>query len=91
MTTPNAASSKKDLILDVIAKEGMIPRENLVDDATIASLGLKSMDLVMIITALEDAFNVYIKMDAEFEEGINLKSLVEILEQQIDAGAAEAK
>ena len=35
-------------IVDVIATEGMIPRENLQDDATIESLGLKSIDIVMI-------------------------------------------
>jgi acyl carrier protein len=72
-----------DQILDVIATEGMIPRESLKDDATIESLGLKSIDLVMILTAIEEKFDVYIPMDGSFQEAKDLKDLVEAISAHI--------
>jgi acyl carrier protein len=66
-------------IVDVIAAEGMIPREKLQDDATIESLGLKSIDIVMILTAIEEKFDVYIPMDGSFQEATDLKGLVDAI------------
>ena len=50
-------------IIDVIVKEGMVDREKVTLDATIESLDLKSIDIVMILTAIEEKFDVYIPMD----------------------------
>ncbi len=50
--TTNDQQTMVNEIIDVIATEGLIPRENLKDDATIESLGLKSIDIVMILTAI---------------------------------------
>jgi acyl carrier protein len=47
-------------IIDVIVKEGMVDREKATLDATIESLDLKSIDIVMILTAIEEKFDVYI-------------------------------
>ncbi len=55
-------------IVDVIVSEGMIDREKVKMDASIESLGLKSIDIVMILTALEEKFDVYIPMDGPFHE-----------------------
>ena len=70
-------------IVDVIATEGMIPRDKLRDDATIESLGLKSIDIVMILTAIEEKFDVYIPMDGSFQEAKDLKGLVEAISAHI--------
>ena len=70
-------------IIDVIASEGMIPREKLEDDATIESLGLKSIDIVMILTAIEEKFDVYIPMDGSFQEAKDLKDLVDAISTHI--------
>ena len=64
-------------IIDVIATEGMVDREKITMDATIESLDLKSIDIVMILTALEDKFDVYIPMDGPFHEAKNVKSLID--------------
>ncbi|MGA7656791.1 MAG: phosphopantetheine-binding protein, partial [Methylocella sp.] len=55
-------------IIDVIVKEGMVDREKATLDATIESLDLKSIDIVMILTAIEEKFDVYIPMDGPFHE-----------------------
>lgn len=64
-------------IVDVIASEGMVDREKITMDATIESLQLKSIDIVMILTALEDKFDVYIPMDGPFHEAKDVKGLID--------------
>ncbi len=66
-------------LIDVIVKEGMIDREKVTPDATIESLDLKSIDIVMILTAIEDKFDVYIPMDGPFHEAKDIKSLIDAI------------
>jgi acyl carrier protein len=63
-------------IIDVVAAEGMIDRSKVTPDATIESLDLKSVDIVMILTALEEKFNVYIPMDGTLQEAKDVKTLI---------------
>jgi acyl carrier protein len=72
-----------DEIIDVIAAEGMIDKTKITPDATIESLDLKSVDIVMILTALEEKFNVYIPMDGSLQEAKDVKSLIEALAEHI--------
>jgi acyl carrier protein len=66
-------------IIEVIAAEGMVDRTKITPDATIESLDLKSVDIVMILTALEEKFNVYIPMDGSLQEAKDVKSLIEAI------------
>ena len=70
-------------IKEVIATEGMIDISKITPDATIESLDLKSVDIVMILTALEEKFNVYIPMDDSLQEAKDVKSLMEALADHI--------
>jgi acyl carrier protein len=70
-------------IVEVIAAEGMIDRSKVTPDATIESLDLKSVDIVMILTALEEKFNVYIPMDGSLQEAKDVKSLIEAIADHI--------
>lgn len=72
-----------DEIIDVIASEGMIDRTKVTPDATIESLDLKSVDIVMILTALEEKFNVYIPMDGSLQEAKDVKTLIEAIADYI--------
>jgi acyl carrier protein len=72
-----------DEILDVIATEGMIDRSKVTPDATIESLNLKSVDIVMILTALEEKFNVYIPMDGSLQDAKDVKTLIDALADHI--------
>jgi acyl carrier protein len=66
-------------ILDVIVKEGMVDREKVTLDATIESLDLKSIDIVMILTAIEEKFDVYIPMDGPFHDAKNVRDLIDAI------------
>jgi acyl carrier protein len=72
-----------DEIIDVIAAEGMVDKTKITPDATIESLDLKSVDIVMILTALEEKFNVYIPMDGSLQEAKDVKSLIDALADHI--------
>ena len=66
-------------IIEVIASEGMVDREKITMDATIESLDLKSIDIVMILTAIEEKFDVYIPMDGPFHEAKNIRDLIDAI------------
>ncbi len=66
-------------IVDVISKEGMVEADKIKPDATIESLDLKSIDIVMILTAIEEKFDVYIPMDGAFQEAKTVQDLVDAL------------
>ena len=72
-------SELADQIIDVIVKEGMVDRDKATLDATIESLDLKSIDIVMILTAIEEKFDVYIPMDAPFHEAKNVGDLIDAI------------
>ncbi|MEA2831921.1 MAG: acyl carrier protein [Methylobacteriaceae bacterium] len=66
-------------IIEVIVKEGMVDREKVQPDATIESLDLKSIDIVMILTAIEDKFDVYIPMDGSFQDAKDVQGLIDAI------------
>ncbi len=72
-----------DEIVETIAKEGMVEREKITPEATIESLDLKSIDIVMILTAIEEKFDVYIPMDGSFQEAKTVQDLVDALSAHI--------
>lgn len=70
-------------IVDVISKEGMVEADKIKPEATIESLDLKSIDIVMILTAIEEKFDVYIPMDGDFQEAKTVQDLVNALAAHI--------
>lgn len=83
MNETDKAKLVEDLI-DVICKEGMVDREKATPDATIESLDLKSIDIVMILTAIEEKFDVYIPMDGSFQEAKTVQQLIDALAAYIE-------
>lgn len=80
---PQEKAKLVDEIIEVIASEGMIDRTKVTPDATIESLGLKSVDIVMILTALEDKFNVYIPMDGALQDAKDVASLIDAIAEYV--------
>ncbi|MEA2759256.1 MAG: acyl carrier protein [Methylobacteriaceae bacterium] len=68
-----------DDIVEVIVKEGMVDRDKVQPDATIESLDLKSIDIVMILTAIEEKFDVYIPMDGSFQDAKDVQGLIDAI------------
>jgi acyl carrier protein len=70
-------------VVDLIVSEGMVEREKVTPDATFDTLGLKSIDIVMVLTAVEEKFDVYIPMDGTIAEAKDLKSFIDGVIQRI--------
>jgi acyl carrier protein len=71
--------SREDLerqILDLIMSEGKIDPARITPDATIKSLEIESMDIVMILMAIEEKFDVYIPVDGRIAEAKDLTSFI---------------
>ena len=83
VTVANDKAKLFDDIVEVICKEGMVERERVTPDATIESLDLKSIDIVMILTAIEEKFDVYIPMDGSFQEAKTVQDLIDALTAHI--------
>lgn len=65
-----------DKIIDVIATEGRIERAAISPTATLETLGLESMDVVMILAGLEDVLDAYIPMNSDLAASRNLAEFV---------------
>ncbi len=63
-------------IMEIVAKEGMVDPALLTPDATLESLGLQSIDLVVILSAVEDRYGIHIEFDKLLGEELTLPSLV---------------
>ena len=57
----------------------MVDRDKVQPDATIESLDLKSIDIVMILTAIEEKFDVYIPMDGSFQDAKDVQGLIDAI------------
>jgi acyl carrier protein len=70
-------------ILEIIATEGNIDRARLTPNATFDSLELQSIDVVMILMALEEKFAVYVPVDGEIADAKDLRGFVENIASRI--------
>lgn len=71
-------STMRSELLAVIAKEAVIPPERLTDDATLEALGVQSVDMVMVLMAIEERYSVYLPIDAELSEVKTLPQLLDL-------------
>jgi acyl carrier protein len=76
-------------IMDVILKEGGIDAAQLTPDATLETLGLASIDLVMALLTIEEKFGVYISLDNELSQSKNLGEFVDSIVRRIQTERAK--
>jgi len=70
-------------IVDVIVTDGMLDRSLVTSDATLESLGVQSVDVMMILMSIEEKFGVYLPIDGKIAESKNLSEFVESLADRI--------
>ena len=76
-------------LLDIIATEGMIERDQLTMDAELESFSIESADYVMILMAIEEKFGVYVSVDDELTDAKTLGELVEAIKSKVDESKLE--
>jgi len=68
-------------MIDIIAEEGAVDRTLISPEATLETLGLASMDVVMILMGVEEKLDTYIPMDAELASARNLSEFVSAIDK----------
>jgi acyl carrier protein len=70
-------------LYDLLVSETKIDRSRFTADATLESLEVQSIDMVMILMAIEEKFGVYIPIDSALSEATNVASFVDGVAGQI--------
>ena len=76
-----------DELVDLIAGEALIDREKLVRGATLADLGLDSVDVISSIFAVEEKYAVEVPQDA-FAATVNLGEFLDALKAVVEKSRA---
>ena len=75
-------------VIDIIAKEGSVPRDKIVLDATLQDLDVHSLDGVQIIFALEDKFDITVPDDQAQHATGTVRQLIDGVTQLVAAKKA---
>lgn len=77
----------EDELLDLVAEEGMIDRDQLTRDAALADLDIASADFIMILMAIEEQYGVYISVDSEMADLKTVGDLLKVSARKIEEKA----
>ncbi len=73
----------EEKIVSIIAREGAVERERVTPEATLESLGIKSMDIVMILVGIEEEFQLYIPADESLSHIRDVRGLVGDIQRRL--------
>lgn len=76
----------RPVIIELIAKEAQIKKDMLQDDVTLQDLNIDSLDMSMVLMAIEERFDVYLSVDTELRKMSTLNDLINMLERKITEG-----
>ena len=81
-TTPSAL---RERLYDIIAREGMIDRASIKPDSTLDDLGVQSIDVVIILNAIEDELKIYVPIDQTLNDVKTADDLVNAIARIAEA------
>ncbi|MEZ5880532.1 MAG: phosphopantetheine-binding protein [Nitratireductor sp.] len=79
----------RETLRALIVKESFVDESKLVEDATLESLSIDSLDMSMIMMAIEEKFDIYLSVDTELDGIVTFGELVALLEKKVSQGIAE--
>ena len=79
----------RETLRALIVKESFVDENKLVADATLESLSIDSLDMSMIMMAIEEKFDIYLSVDTELDGIVTFGELVALLEKKVSQGIAE--
>lgn len=63
-------------LVDLFVTDGMVDRAAIKPEATLDSLGIQSVDIMMVLMSIEEKFGVYIPIDEKMTETKNLQQFI---------------
>ena len=76
-----------DELLDIFASEALVDRASLVREASLADIGISSLDLMSVLFEVEEKYNVRVD-EADLENCKNLGDVLDYLKSRINSPAA---
>ena len=73
-------------IITIIAEDGAVDRELIKPDATLETMGLESMDVVMILMGVEEKLDIYLPMNNDLSSARNMAEFVAAIDQALNSG-----
>ncbi len=70
-------------LLDLVAEEGMVERDQLTREAALKDLDIASADFIMILMAIEEKYGVYISVDNEMADLKTVQDLLTVASKKI--------
>jgi acyl carrier protein len=80
------ASGLRETLKQLISKEALVEQSKLVPEATLESLNIDSLDMSMLLMAIEEKFDIYLSVDSDLEQVVTFKDLVDLLQTKIQQG-----
>ena len=77
-------------VIDIIVKEGAVPRDKITLDATLQDLDVHSLDGVQIIFAIEDKFDLVVPEEQAQHAAGTVRQLIDGVIQLVAAKGAAA-
>lgn len=75
-----------DELLDIFASEALVDRASLVREASLADIGISSLDLMSVLFEVEEKFNVRVE-EADLENCKNLGDVLDYLKARVNSSA----
>jgi|GEM_PF-3834068 len=73
----------REEIITIFVSEGMVERDKLDPNASFQSLGLESLDVVMLLMGIEEKYGIYLPIDGELSGVGTLSELLDLLVARI--------
>lgn len=70
-------------LLEIVAEEGMVELANLQMDQKLADLQIASADIVMILMAIEEKYDVYLSVDNELNDVETVGDVLKVMSKKI--------
>jgi acyl carrier protein len=67
----------REKIIEIVAREGAIDASSIRPDASLADLQIASADMIMILMAIEEEFDVYVPVDGALAEAVTVGALID--------------
>ena len=81
----------KDELMEIVAEEGMVDLENLKLDQKLADLQIASADIVMILMAIEEKYDVYVSVDNELNDVETVGDVLAVMSKKINEQREKAE
>lgn len=63
-------------LVELFVSDGMVDRSAIKPNATLDSLGIQSVDIMMVLMSIEEKFGVYVPIDEKLSEAENLQGFI---------------